>query len=68
MKPGCVEFDLISYAKEPCSLKADIIRKFSEHQIPFDVFLRQLILIGMPNFLSMYAVCPTKWFYTNKYF
>ena len=34
MKPGCVEFDLISYAKEPCSLKADIIRKFSEHQIP----------------------------------
>ena len=58
------------YAKEQCSLKADIIHQFPEYQIPFDVFSAVTNLDGFVKLLvhesNLYAQQIGREFHTNK--
>ena len=54
IKPGEIEFDwkkYAPYAKEQCSLKADIIHQFPEHHITFHVFFAVTNLDGLVKLL-----------------
>ena len=58
------------YAKEQCSLKADIIYQFQEHLIPFDVFSAGTYLDGFVKLLAdesnLYAQQNGREFHINK--
>ena len=74
IKPGEIEFDWekkhVPYAKEECSLKADIIHQFSEHHIPFDVLSAVTNLDGLVKLLvdesNLYTQQNGREFHTNE--
>ena len=69
MKPGEIEFDLEKkhdpFAKEQCSLEADIIQLFREHHIPFNVFSPGNYLDRLVKFFvdenNLSISLPVKW-------
>ena len=74
IKPDEIEFDWVkkyaSYAREQCSLKADIIHQFPELLILFDVFSAVINLDGLPKLLvdesNLYTQKNGREFHTNK--